>query len=380
MHPYEFSLRYYNCSTFQELYSKLEFIAESLMGLEEMPFPMSALVYPPENKSCSDVLTFLEQCLKEVHGDVSNTEAIKLVRYLKENPPKESFENPKLPIAESTKDERDMMTHIFYFGIDLPGSKHNPFGHLQYFSSFFIDMFFGNYTEFIDHVKSLPKKDLQKAMKKREGHCQFNPTFAPILGLSMVDLETKSYVTSQEKQTIRTMYSGCNENKHLKILKKLIKLGADVNAHCINGFTPLHYALQYYNKDMVSVLLQHGADPNAESRDGWRPLSPLIEAKSPGFLCIIDKLLQYNAKLTDKKDIDTLRISVETNGSKDLAVRVRDAHPREKGECEKCAKPAVRMCAACGLVYYCTPACQKLDWKIHKVTCQRKSKPTNEVD
>jgi hypothetical protein len=33
------------------------------------------------------------------------------------------------------------------------------------------------------------------------------------------------------------MYSLQNENKHLKILKKLIKLGADVKAHDIYGFT-----------------------------------------------------------------------------------------------------------------------------------------------
>ena len=45
------------------------------------------------------------------------------------------------------------------------------------------------------------------------------------------------FICIEEKQKIKLMYSLQNENKHLKILKKLIKLGADVKAHDIYGFT-----------------------------------------------------------------------------------------------------------------------------------------------
>ena len=40
------------------------------------------------------------------------------------------------------------------------------------------------------------------------------------------------------------MYSGCNENLNLDILKQIIQLGADVNSHDINGIHPI--ALCYF--------------------------------------------------------------------------------------------------------------------------------------
>ena len=170
------------------------------------------------------------------------------------------------------------------------------------------------------------------------------------------------------------MYSGCNENKHHKILKKLVKLGADVQVYDLFGSTPLHYAACYHRIDMVTVLLRHGANPNSESRVGDRPLSYLSYASTANMLEAVNELIQYGARLTLRNEINQLRNSVETFGSKELAIIVREAHPREKEECEKCVKPATKQCSACGLVYYCTPACQKLDWKFHKVTCQKNKK------
>ncbi len=37
-----------------------------------------------------------------------------------------------------------------------------------------------------------------------------------------------------------------------------------------------------------------------------------------------------------------------------------------------CRMFTVKKCGACGFVVYCTPACQKLDWKFHKPTCKKK--------
>ena len=381
MNCYEPFLRIWSFSSFQEFYSKLESIARNRMGLDGLPFPLSALEHPPSVILNKKIMDFIVKCSKVATGNNSDDDVIKLIKYLKENPPEESYENPKLSDSKPNQDEMNLIGQIFFRGIDLPGSIHNPFGHLQYFSSFFIDMFFGNFTEFNDRIKSLSKDALDKAMKKREGYCQQSPIFAPILGLNMVDIESRSWFTSEQVREIRTMYSGCNEHKHLKILKKLIRLGADVNAHDIYGFTPLHYAVLHRNEGMVTVLLKHGANPNSESRNGWRPLYHLIKAYLVFGLKIIDILIQYNARLTDKREINKLRTSVETHGTKDLAIKVREAHPREKEECENCTKPTTKQCGACGKVYYCTPACQKQDWKFHKITCQRKpEKQSNEVD
>ena len=57
-----------------------------------------------------------------------------------------------------------------------------------------------------------------------------------------------------------------------------------------------------------------------------------------------------------------------------VAVRVREAMPRADNECEKCEGNAIKRCSGCRLVYYCSTACQKQDWKFHKVTCQKNKK------
>ena len=377
MNPYEVWLTDTKFSSYKDLYWAVQSIAKVKLGLDVVPFPLSALENPPDIYQCPEICSFMAQCFKAFVGNNSDSNAIKLIQFLKHNPPNESFANPILPDSEPTQDEKDLILHIWAYGIDLPGSKYNPFGHLQYYSSFFIDMFFGNYTEYNDYVKSLSREQLMKAMTRREGYCQFSPIFAPILGLRMVNIETKLMFTNQEEQEIRKMYTGCNENKHLKIVKKLIKLGADVNAHDINGFTPLHYAIINQRKDITSVLLNHGANPNSESRNGFRPLTVLSYIVSQTILefgtNVINDLIKHGAKLTNKSDINMLRNHVELFCSKELVLRVREVHPREKEECEKCSKPAPRkLCGACGLVSYCTPACQKLDWKFHKITCKKK--------
>ena len=369
----------FQCNTSQELYIKLQVIAKYKLGLDGVPFSLLALEHPPDVNAKSNISDFMYKCIKAASGDKSEADAIKLIKFLKVNHPGESYENPKLSDSQPTEDEENLIHHIFCEGIDLPGSRHNLFGHLKYFSSFFIDMYFGNYTEFKDYIKNLSKEELDKTMKRREGYCQYSQTFAPILGLRMINIERKVCFTSQQVQEIRSMYSGCNEHKHLEILKEVIQLGANVNAHDIYGFTPLHFAVLHQNEGMVSVLLENGANPNPESRIDNNPLSSLNDCVSESKMKCIDILIQYNARLTVKEEINELRASVETHGTKDLAIKVREAHPRDKEECEKCSKPTPKQCGACGKVYYCSSACQKLDWKFHKITCQKRQK-RNEVD
>jgi hypothetical protein len=308
-----------------------------------------------------------------VNGDNSEEEAIQLIKFLKENPPIVSFENPKLPSDECTFAEKNLMGHIFHNGIDLPGAQHNPFGHLQYFSSFFIDMFFGNYTECLEHITDLTKNGLKKALERREGYCQYSPIFAPILGMKFREFESNGTFTKKEIESIKRLYNGANENKHLEILKKLVKLGADVNAYDVHGYTVLHYATVYGSDPMLILLLKHGANPNAEARNGFRPFSHLVQTRYECQFRKIEILLQYNAKVgynDERKGVDKLRSNMETFASRDLALRVRAAHPRRMNECEKCAKFAEKKCSGCKLVHYCTPACQKLDWTFHKLECQ----------
>ena len=221
------------------------------------------------------------------------------------------------------------------------------------------------------HVSTLTSSgELKRALKMREGYCQYSPIFAPILGLRMINLEENQPFTKSEIREIRLLYTGSNENKHLQILKRLLKLKVDPNAHDYNGFTALHYAVHFSSIEMIQVLLKHGANPNAENRFGIRPLTGLYTSQRLEDMMMIDLLIQYNGKLRDKEHANQLRYTVQKSGIKSLAIRVRGAMPRDKEECEHCARRAEKKCSACSLVYYCSRACQKVDWKFHKVICQ----------
>ena len=63
----------------------------------------------------------------------------------------------------------------------------------------------------------------------------------------------------------------------IKIMKKLVSLGADVNARDIAGFTPLHYCVSQLSQqpiiiEMATILLESGTDVDAQNRFGATPL------------------------------------------------------------------------------------------------------------
>lgn len=61
-------------------------------------------------------------------------------------------------------------------------------------------------------------------------------------------------------------------NGHSKIVKLLIKNGADVNNKANDGRTPLIEATQMGHHETVKLLLENGANINAEDNTGWDSL------------------------------------------------------------------------------------------------------------
>ena len=73
-------------------------------------------------------------------------------------------------------------------------------------------------------------------------------------------------------------------NEHVKILLKLISLGADVNVRDVAGFTPLHHCVLRHGNDvtlqMAGILLKAGAEVDAKNRhDGCIVYSPFPSDK-----------------------------------------------------------------------------------------------------
>jgi hypothetical protein len=57
-----------------------------------------------------------------------------------------------------------------------------------------------------------------------------------------------------------------------RVIDALVKHGADVNASCIGGFTPLHNACYTGTFASVEYLIAHGAIVKAKDKFGWTPL------------------------------------------------------------------------------------------------------------
>ena len=51
-----------------------------------------------------------------------------------------------------------------------------------------------------------------------------------------------------------------------------MELGSDINKKDVVGGTPLFWACEKGNKDVVKYLVEHGADINEENRFGVTPL------------------------------------------------------------------------------------------------------------
>ena len=57
--------------------------------------------------------------------------------------------------------------------------------------------------------------------------------------------------------------------RRLKLLKEMLRLGANPNIPAFNGVTPLHLALQKdYDVDVFKLLLKYGANPDVPGKDG----------------------------------------------------------------------------------------------------------------
>ena len=97
MNPYLEWLSFFHCSSFQQLYSKVETIARQKMGITKMPFPLSAIENPPETPgsflfldliSLHFVLTISFHIIKGLKGTKSTVYFV----IIKENPQEIDYE------------------------------------------------------------------------------------------------------------------------------------------------------------------------------------------------------------------------------------------------------------------------------------------------
>ena len=380
----------HNVETHEELLKKLEQIHNQFHPVkgDTVRFTLEELEEVDDNENID---SWIVGELLEYYYSI---ESEKFIKKLRENPPSIRYENPYIfrrsyfrncqcldrdfnEVCQCPEFERRLMNLIQE--IDLPGSKFNPAGNGSYYSELFYHMFFGNYSDFNDHIMKLSKPELEKTLRAREGYPQFSPVFAPIIGRRMLFVDELPWrlLTDTNIKDIRMIWNGENENAHFMILEKLLQLGADVNAHDLSGNTALDYACLYPGGEgAISILLKYGADPNLKFQYRSTLYQSINSLADISHWRALNLLLDGGAKPRNYEEASEMRYFAEEGGYVPyLVAKVRELCPRKKDVCERtdCNDEAVKKCGACKSVVYCSPGCQKNDWKFHKPTCKTKT-------
>lgn len=87
---------------------------------------------------------------------------------------------------------------------------------------------------------------------------------------------------------------------NMKIVRLLIKRGADVNIRLREGETLLHFAAHLLRKDLAAALLRAGCDPNATNDAGQTALDKVLFAFNPK-ADLVEVLLEHGADPTMKQ-------------------------------------------------------------------------------
>jgi len=264
-----------------------------------------------------------------------------------------------------------VMKQMWATGIDyLPHDR--DFKHL---SPLLVACYLGNYSDLIALIKDLSPEKLSLELRKRETMMEVSAVFHPIIGAKTLIPGLQGFKRGVMEETVRVY--GRPELRHIKVLQKLLDIGADVNVQDFAGYTPLHHCLTCNGSiatlEMAKMLIQKGAEVNTVNRFNCTPLfDPVMSYKMEAINLLIENGADPHIK-------DVNGISPYEYGAMIPAVgailKLRKTVPPkvEKPEvqnCTVCSKSCMMRCSGCFLTWYCTSQCQKADWSNHKEMCK----------
>jgi ankyrin repeat protein len=97
---------------------------------------------------------------------------------------------------------------------------------------------------------------------------------------------------SADHEDYYDLWSASRQGK-LKMVRKLLANGADINISCNGGATPLHEASLNGHLKIVQLLIMEGANIKATDIEGW---TALHAASYGGHLTIVDLLIEEGAE------------------------------------------------------------------------------------
>ena len=223
-------------------------------------------------------------------------------------------------------------------------------------------LYYGDYKSTINILDGC--LDPKKLLEKRESFLNVSCVFHVIMGARALTADNLVYRCMNSKPT--------KKMEHVKILLKLIEMGANVNVKDISGATPLHHSFTSYGNEttlvMVKILLKNGVDPNVQNRFGCSPLFECcLNVENIQTIDAIKLLLKYGAS-PNIKEYDAGVICYRmAKGSPQILQLFSAAGMKEAGKKRKiqkeasggsprmcgggCGKEGLKRCTGCYLFY-----------------------------
>jgi len=149
--------------------------------------------------------------------------------------------------------------------------------------------------------------------------------------------------------------------------------GADMNARCDTGETPLHLASKDSSAEaqrMLALLLkQPGIDFTVVDNEGNS--AEQVAALESSKVLFKERLEADRLAKEEREQKEKEEKKKAAEIYKENLYRRLEATPRRE-RCRECWKPGRLVCRRCNKVYYCSPECQKTNWEIHNQICGKK--------
>ena len=285
----------------------------------------------------------------------------------------------KLPESFSDSDQRPLaddeetkyLRFIWSTGLDL--HPEHPY-YNSHLSDFVRVIWCGDYQGFLKMIENKSNTEIKSMIEKRETLFNISAIFFLLHGANHLfdSLGKETRVCKTAKQSMNV------KNEHMKILIKLLSLGANVNAHDVTGKTPLHYCCHMMTSPllmkMAERLVRAGANVNAKNRFEATPLMEVTLAKNFEFV----EFLIHNGADPNIKDYSGMSPKdfarkIESPGISNLFSDDFGAAGKKvvKDKCSQCnlGKDHLKKCTGCYHSWYCSSQCQRQDWEKHKSEC-----------
>ena len=252
----------------------------------------------------------------------------------------------------------------------------------SYISPWLKAVFSGDFDSVVKMLEGKSEAEIKRMIAKRETLMNVSAIFHVIVGARTF---AESHPKLEEIQKLCRRHLNVR-NEHLKILEKLLSLGADVNIRDVAGFTPLHCCAQFHgNKTttrMAGILIKAGANIDAQNRFG---ATPLLDATLCNHYDMVKVLSESGADFFIKDNDGSSPFSVSNVNLKTSKIfseemKKRASHERERlreeaggsfSKCSVCKRTEnTKRCTGCYFVWYCGRRCQEEHWPRHKEECK----------